>query len=360
MKLKIKGIRSAALAMVLILSAAVGCQGNDGVREQSSSAGETSAQSNAGTDSNMGTAGNMGNDVQTVAKDTVIAVSMPAAAEGWDYDAARSAGDYLASISSDTLGYVLLTASTAEEQSSQLDSLVGENIHAAVVYPVDESQPLQGAANLKNSGVPVVEFNGELSGITADASVTMDEGILGRNAARSVEDAGCSGMDVLVFTNESDVREAERLERFERSLPSGISTVLAGTACDTSNDARQALTDWLGRQDAESLADAGAVFASGEDELLGVLEGLASYEATYGTAFPNLKIIVGCGSSNELLTWLKDNDAYSAQTWFYPSEAINTAIDLAWDITSGSVSEDTIAVEAVSADHDSAGSYMTD
>lgn len=30
MKLKTKGIRSAALAMVLILSAAVGCQGNDG------------------------------------------------------------------------------------------------------------------------------------------------------------------------------------------------------------------------------------------------------------------------------------------------------------------------------------------
>ena len=346
MKLKIKRISKGLLAAALVLSMAAGCQHN-----------ETETITDASQETAAQTTGNLANG-QTVMKDTVIAVSMPAASEGWDYDAARSAGAYLSSISSDTLGYILFTASSAQEQSDQLDSLVGENIHAAVVYPVDDSQPLQGAANLKNSGVPVVEFNGELSGITPDASVTMDEGILGRNAAQSIEDAGCEGMNVLMFTDEGNEQEAERTQRFERALPSGISTISVATGCADRDEANEALTDWLSGQETDTLANVGAVFASGEESLLGVLEGLASYEAANGTAFPNLKIIAGCGSSNDLLSWLNDNDAYSAQTWFYPSEAINTAIDLARDITNGSSVADTAAVEAVRADHSSAGSYM--
>ncbi len=339
MKLKIKRISKGLLAAALVLSVAAGCQHN-----------ETETITDASQET----------EAQTVMKDTVIAVSMPSATEGWDYDAVRSAGDYLFSISSDTLGYILFTASSAQEQSDQLDSLVGENIHAAVVYPVDDSQSLQGAANLKNSGVPVVAFNGELSGITPDASVTMDEGVLGRNAAQSIEDADCEGMNVLMFTDEENEQEAERIQRFESALPSGISTISVATGCSDRNEASEALTDWLSGQETDTLANVGAVFASGEESLLGVLEGLASYEAANGTAFPNLKIIAGCGSSDDLLTWLNDNDVYSAQTWFYSSEAINTAIDLAIDITNGSLTEDTVAVEAVSADHSSAGSYMAE
>ena len=81
---------------------------------------------------------------QSMSKDTVIAVSLPTAEEGWYYDATLLASQYLSQISTDSLGYVLLTASTAQEQSGQLDDLVGQNVHAAVVCPVDASLSAQG------------------------------------------------------------------------------------------------------------------------------------------------------------------------------------------------------------------------
>lgn len=285
---------------------------------------------------------------QSMSKDTVIAVSLPSAEEGWYYDATLLASQYLSQISTDSLGYVLLTASTAQEQSGQLDDLVGQNVHAAVVCPVDASLSAQGAANLKNSGVPLIVFNGSLDGVTADVTVSMDEGQLGKDAAQGLENAGCAGMDVLVFSDESQEADISRTQSFENALSDEISVVYGGSAYGGSAAARQALLDWIDGKDLDTRESVGAIFVSNEEAMLGILEGLSSYESAYGTVFPNLKIIAGCGSSEELQSLISENTEIPVTIWYYSPQAINTAIDLAVDMIGGQTVEDRVSVDGES------------
>ena len=290
---------------------------------------------------------------QSTVKDTVIAVSMPSAARGWDYEACQSAGEYLAGLSDDKTGYILLTASSGEEQFRQLNELIGQNVHGVVIYPVDSESAAQGAANLKASGIPVVVFNGSFAGVNADVTVAMDEEALGKNAGASVADAGCEAMDILVFTDESRTESSLRLKGFEAGLSDELSVTFGGNSAGSTASARQALLDWIENRDSQALENIGGIFASDEDTLLGILEGLDSYESTYGTVFPQLKIIAGCGSSDELLTWIESYKKYPVCTWYYAPEVITEAIDLALEAVSGQVPEQTVAVSASSADNGS-------
>ena len=79
--------------------------------------------------------------------------------------------------------------------------------------------------------------------------------------------------------------------------------------------------------------------------MLGILEGLSSYESAYGTVFPNLKIIAGCGSSEELQSLISENTEIPATIWYYSPQAINTAIDLAVDMIGGQTVEDRVSVD---------------
>ena len=285
---------------------------------------------------------------QSMSKDTVIAVSLPSAEEGWYYDATVAASQYLSQISTDSLGYVLLTASSAQEQSGQLGDLVGQNVHAAVVCPVDSSLSAQGAANLKNSGVPLIVFNGSLDGVTADVTVSMDEGQLGQDAALGLETAGCEGTDVLVFSDESRDADLSRTRSFENSLSDQVSVVYGGSAYGGSAAARQALLDWIDGKDSEARERVGAIFVSNEEAMLGILEGLSSYESAYGTVFPNLKMIAGCGSSEELQSLISENTQLPVTIWYYSPQAIDTAIDLAVDMVGGQTVEDRVSVDGES------------
>lgn len=319
-------------------------KGAEGQADTSAS-GQILAESKAKAEKN-------GEPGQNTVKDTVIAVSMPAAAEGWDYEAYRCAGEYLSQLSDSQTGYILLTASSGEEQAGQLSELVGQNVHSAVIYPADDDSAALGAASLKASGIPVVVFNGTLDSVTADVKVTMDESALGEEGALAAKEAGCEGKEILVFTDESRPETLERLQGFEDNLPDNISIIFGGSSSGTTASARQALLDWIEHENASNWANISGIFATDEDTLLGVLEGLKSYESTYGTVFSGLKLIAGCGSSEELLSWISENENYPVQTWFYPPEAINTAIDLAVDAAKGNALSKEAAIQPQRADYD--------
>lgn len=325
-------------------------KGNKGTADVSAS-GQILAESQSKAEEN-------GEPGHNTVKDTVIAVSMPAAAKGWDYETYRCAGEYLSQLSDSQTGYILLTASSGDEQSGQLGELVGQNVHSAVIYPFDDDSAALGAANLKASGIPVVVFNGTLDSIVADAAVTMDESVLGANGALAAKEAGCEDKEILVFTDENRTAALERLQGFENNLPDSISIIFGGSSSGTTASARQVLLDWIEHEDTGKLANISGIFAADEDTLLGVLEGLKSYDNTYGTVFSGLKLIAGCGSSEELLKWISENENYPVQTWFYPPEAINTAIDLAVDVAKGNALSKEVAIQPQKVDYDNAKNYI--
>ena len=294
----------------------------------------------------------------TKTKDTVIAVSLPAASAGWDMQVAQAAEIALKTLVSDTLGYELLTSTDAAGQAAQLDVLSREGADAVVIYPMDSAAIAESAVKLQNSGTPVVLFNGSIDGLLPAATVTMDQELLGAKAAQKVKSKGSSVESILVFSNESSTAAYLRFQSFVAGLGNSISLVSGGNTAGDVQTAKDLMANWLSDKKAEDLEKISGIFAPDENSLLGILNSLAEYEKKHGTAFDNLKIIVGCGGSDELFALIKEHTQYPVNVFYYPPKSVDTAISLASDIAAGKGYEDLVSVEAVEVDSKNAAEYM--
>ena len=318
-------------------------------------------------------------------KETLIAVSVPFSEDTWDYELSQSALSALTEISTDQVGYVLYTASSAEEQADQLTELLDENVDAVVIDPIDSQELYLAAANLEAAGVPIVYFNGSIDGVEASSTVTIDTSALAVQAAASVLESVQDGMEVLVFANDSDSDSLEIVNDFESALSSAVSSTRISVNSDDSSEVSEAFTEWMD-SNADEMSSVGAIFAPDADMLLAVLEELSTFEETdeddeeeedptedegINTAemteeteetqedtFSNLKLITGCGSSSELLTWVESNEDYPVSVYFYPSDSIHTAIDLAVELSEGGTVQKTVSVDYVEADASNAADYI--
>ncbi len=294
----------------------------------------------------------------TKTKDTVIAVSMPAASSGWNMQVAQAAEDALKAQVSDTVGYELLTSTDAAGQAAQLDALFSEGVDAVVIYPMDSAAIAESAVNLQNSGTPVILFNGTIDGLLPAATVMMDQELLGAKAAQKVKSKGSGMESILVFSNESSTTAYLRFQSFVAGLGSSISLVSGGNTAGDVQTAQDLMTNWLLDKKPGDLEKIGGIFAPDENSLLGIMNSLVEYEKKKGTAFENLKIIAGCGGSDELFSLIKENTKYPVNVFYYPPGAVDTAISLAFDIAAGKSYEDSVSVEAVEVDSKNAAEYM--
>lgn len=291
-------------------------------------------------------------------KSQVIAVSLPASESGWNMQMAQAAEEYLKALVSDTFGYELLTSTDAAGQAAQLDALAAEGVSAVVICPIDGSAIAESALKLQNSGVPVVLFNGSIEGLLPAATVTLTEDFLGAKAAAKVKTKGNAVESILMFTNDSSYIASVRTQSFESGLSSGIALVNGGNTSGDMQTAQDLMANWLSDKKDEELKKIGGIYAPDENSLLGIMNGLAAYEKKNGTAFPNLKIVAGCGGSNDLFAFMKEHTEYPMVVFYYPPYAVTTAISLAKDIADGKSYEDAVSVEAVEVNSDNAVDYM--
>lgn len=345
------------LAGIMVLSGCGKKDGSAGGSGQGAAGGKESAS--VAADITGETFGESTRSSQNT-KSQVIAVSLPASGSGWNMQMAQAAEEYLKSLVSDTFGYELLTSTDAAGQAAQLDALAAEGVSAVVICPIDGSVIAESAMKLQNSGVPVVVFSGSIEGLLPSATVTLIEDFLGARAASKVKTKGSTMESMLTFTNDSSYIAAVRTQSFESGLSSGISVVNGGNTSGDMQTAQDLMTNWLSDKKDEDLKKIGGIFAPDENSLLGIMNGLAAYEKKNGTAFPNLKIVAGCGGSDELFSFMKEHAEYPMVAFYYPPHAVTTAISLAKDIADGKSYEDSVSVEAVEVNSDNAADYMDD
>ena len=207
----------------------------------------------------------------SLAKDTVIGVSVPAADHGWTGGVDYFAQGAIARLSKTypDLHFVLATAPSAAKQASDLeDMLATRTIDALVILPVDPDPMTAPIQRVKAAGKFVTVVDRKLSqpGIE-DLYVAGDNPGLGRTAGLYFRNRLTSGGNIVILRGLPIPIDKERFDAFEAAIAGSSIKVLASQYANWNrDDGFKVMQDFLSR-----FPKIDAVWAQDDDTAIGAI-----------------------------------------------------------------------------------------
>lgn len=259
-----------------------------------------------------------GSDSGDGAQTLRIGVSIPAATHGWPAGVGWWAEQTIAKYPD--IQWQFQRASNANEQASQIETMLVKGIDALVVLPFDSDTPVPVIRRAKDQGVYVVSVDRGLVDPIADVYVAGDNRAFGRESARYMaEKLGGKGNIVILRGMPVEIDE----ERYSAAMEvfnqhEGIKVLGAQPGNWNRQDAHAVMQNFLTQFDKID-----AVWSADDDMALGVEQAIRE-AGRQGDMW-----IMGGAGMKDIIKRVMDNDPLFPADITYPPGMIAAGIDIA-------------------------------
>jgi ribose transport system substrate-binding protein len=250
----------------------------------------------------------------------VIAVSIPAADHGWTagvvYHAQAAAKEINAAFPN--VEVIVKTSPSAADQVSALEDLsASRKLDALVILPYSSEELTEPVKAVKQMGTFITVVDRGLTDPSIqDLYLAGDNIAVGKNTAKFMIDKLGGKGDVVVLRGIPTVIDDERIKGFQDTLKgTGIKILDMQYSHWNSDEAFKLMQDYLAKY-----PHIDAVWASDDDNLLGVLEALKQSGRT------DIKLALGANGMKEIVKKVIDGDPMTPIETPYPPAMIKTAI----------------------------------
>lgn len=247
-----------------------------------------------------------------------IGVSIPAATHGWPAGVGWWAEQTIAKYPD--IQWQFQRAGNANEQSSQIETMLVKGIDALVVLPFDSDTPVSVIRRAKDQGVYVVSVDRGLAQPIADVYIAGDNRAFGRESARyMVEKLDGEGNIVILRGMAVEIDE----ERYSAAMEvfnqhEGIDVLGAQPGNWNRQDAHAVMQNFLTQLD-----DIDAVWAADDDMALGVEQAIRE------AGRQDDMWIMGGAGMKDIIKRVMDKDPLFPADITYPPGMIAAGIDIA-------------------------------
>ena len=245
-------------------------------------------------------------------KPVLIAVSTIGPTHGW-----AKAVDYYAEealqkvVAENQWEYQCVEAKDANEQSQQVEELIGQGVDCLIMLPEDGASLKTAGIAVQNADIPLVIFDREIPEFAPMATVKGDNKEIGAATARYFNRYFPNGTLVLEMMGDNFTKIQVGYTEWQREY------------------SKELFRQWVLKQDQEILDQVGAIFTHDDEIALGVLDVLDEYEKgrQISARLPNLKMIAGSSGSQEMYQKIQNEDRWIIFSMTYEPEMIMQAVD---------------------------------
>lgn len=222
--------------------------------------------------------------------------------------------------------YTVVTAESGEKQGEDIQKMVKNQASVLIIVPEDGLSAEDVNAAIKHR-IPVILGETEIEGVTGyTAAVLFDNQLVGEEAAKFMAEQEVK--NILAFEVEQDPATSDlRIDSFKENMEE-----LDAEATVTSVEVEE-YTRKAGKEAIEALLEENedfeydAIYAQDDEIALGILEALEAAEIT------SVKVIVGCGGSQDYFKAIESNeDIILATTLYSPKELMEKCIEIATEL----------------------------
>lgn len=303
-KLSLKKMFGSVMVTTVAVLALAGCG-------SSTDGGSTDSSASNGTTTS-------GSDSDT------LAVVIPAAEHGWLAGVA-----YYAEQKADELGLdnvQIVTSSNVNDQASQLDELISQDVGAIVLQPHTDEVSV-AARNVVNADIPLVVFDRAVDA-DYDAYVAGSNPEIGTLSAEYLGD-GLAGEGTIAVLNvpSSGSVSTDRVDAFKETMEADYPDIelVEMTAENFTQEAGlRAATDMLTANDSID-----AIFSIDDESSLGILQAIRE------TGRSDIEFLSGAGGSQSYFQQIESNNEIECFTATYSPAMIGDAMEVALKIMDG-------------------------
>ncbi|MCI8991715.1 MAG: substrate-binding domain-containing protein [Eubacterium sp.] len=267
----------------------------------------------------------------------LIGISVPKAVTGWTAAVSYYAEKYC---EDNNLNYKLVQAESTNDQANQVDDLIGMKPAAIVLLPIND-ELATAAQTILDAGIPLINFDRTLGGVTPDYYLAGDNPGCGKNGADwMVEQLGEDFTVVVCSVTSWGAIAEERKEGFETRLAeiAPNAKVLNEYASESASqeDGLKLMADVL-----QSNPEVDAVFCVDDEQGVGILQAINEAQRT------DIKAVYAAGGgATNYLNKIEEGsgDMAIATVSYYPS-MIADSIKLAVDVLAGEGSYEAKTIE---------------
>lgn len=250
-----------------------------------------------------------------------VGVSVPKATHGWSGAVVWWAKEGIGQLRSKypEIDFLLVTASTPEQQAADIDLLTQEGIDSLVVLPVSDLNLVEVLGRAQQKGVFIVAVDRVSPSLPQDVLIVADNQSLGRQCGEIMAQA-LEGRGKIVIMEAFSSINAARVEAFRREIAKYPELQII----DSQN------VDWnvlKGQEVMENLLNQHQLIDgiwTGDDSVLLTVK---NYYEKSGRQ--DLKIMLGLGGAKEVIKLIMDEHPLVQATIYYPASIIADGLKVA-------------------------------
>lgn len=281
-----------------------------------------------------------------VANDT-LAVVIPAAEHGWLAGVAYYAEQKIEELGLEN--YTIVTSSNVNEQASQLDELIAQEVGAVVILPHTDEVTLS-AQKVLDADIPLIVFDRRVD-VDYTAYVAGSNSQIGEFTADYLGEQLEGQGTIAVLNNPSSGSvSSERVDEFKRVMEEEypeIELIDFTVENFTQETGLTAATDLL---TANPQID--AIFSIDDESSLGILQAIMDAQRE------DVRFLSGAGGNQAYFSEIKDAEGINLFTATYSPAMIGDAIEVAYQIMNGEEVEQDQIVEPTIVNQDNVDDFL--
>lgn len=354
---------SVVLASVMVLSMAACSGGQPAATEAAAPTTEAATEAEAPADTAGNTETEAPADAAVDLSGKLIGVVTPAADHGFTAESIQHCEAEVKKLAEEYgFEYRFMTAAESGEQSNAVETILGMNPDAMVLWPVTGDELRSSAQSVQDAGVPLIIYDRLIEGFEPTSWIMGDNDAIGEGAGEYFseyfkDELAAGQVGILEFKGDSSTVPMQRSNGFWKTANTNFNKIQEFSTDWSQQIAMEQMESFLNTKSVEEIESVQAIFTHDDEIVFGIVEALKNYR---GPATINIKLISGVSAGEGFMDLYENSglEGIDFMTYTFSPSMVRDAVNLGLDVLKGETLEASYLIPTEMIDKTNFKEYM--